>query len=351
MEFTAQQIAEYLHGEIIGDPTVKVHDFSKIEEGENGTLSFLSNPKYSHYIYESNASIILVNRDFESDRELKSTLIKVDNAYESLANLLSMIEQFKPKKNGVSALAHISASANIGVNVYIAPFVFVGEGAEIGNYAYIDASCYIGENTKIGENTLLHAGVRVEKECVVGKNCILQAGAVVGSDGFGFAPTQDGTYKKIPQVGNVVIEDNVEVGANTTIDRATLGSTIIRKGVKLDNLVQIAHNVEIGENTVIAAQSGVAGTSKIGKQCVLAGQVGISGHIEIADGCVFGAQTGVPNNVKEPNSIMQGYPAVPVGTFRRASVVYKNLPELQRTVNELQKQIENLKLVLGNTKH
>ena len=175
MEFTAQQIAEYLHGEIIGDPTVKVHDFSKIEEGENGTLSFLSNPKYSHYIYESNASIILVNRDFESDRELKSTLIKVDNAYESLANLLSMIEQFKPKKNGVSALAHISASANIGVNVYIAPFVFVGEGAEIGNYAYIDASCYIGENTKIGENTLLHAGVRVEKECVVGKNCILQA--------------------------------------------------------------------------------------------------------------------------------------------------------------------------------
>ena len=343
MEFTAQQIAEYLHGEIIGDPTVKVHDFSKIEEGENGTLSFLSNPKYSHYIYESNASIILVNRDFESDRELKSTLIKVDNAYESLANLLSMIEQFKPKKNGVSALAHISVSANIGVNVYIAPFVFVGEGAEIGNYAYIDASCYIGENTKIGENTLLHAGVRVEKECVVGKNCILQAGAVVGSDGFGFAPTQDGTYKKIPQVGNVVIEDNVEVGANTTIDRATLGSTIIRKGVKLDNLVQIAHNVEIGENTVIAAQSGVAGSSKIGKQCVLAGQVGISGHIEIADGCVFGAQTGVPNNVKEPNSIMQGYPAVPVGTFRRASVVYKNLPELQRTIHELKKQVEELK--------
>ena len=324
MEYTAQQIAEYLHGEIIGDPAVKVREFSKIEEGENGTLSFLSNPKYSHYLYESNASIILVNRDFEPEKEVKATLIKVDNAYESLAMLLSSIEQLKPKKNGVSALAHISPSAKIGINVYIAPFVF--------------------ENVKIGENTQLHAGVRVEKECIIGKNCIIQAGAVVGSDGFGFAPANDGSYRKIPQVGNVVIEDDVEVGANTTIDRATLGSTIIRRGVKLDNLVQIAHNVEIGENTVIAAQSGIAGSTKIGKKCVLAGQVGISGHIEIADGCVFGAQTGVPNNVKEPNSIMQGYPAVPVGTFRRASVVYKNLPDLQRTVNELQKQIENLKL-------
>lgn len=346
MEFTAHQIAEYLQGEILGDPSAKVHDFSKIEEGRAGTLSFLSNPKYNHFIYQSDATIILVNRDFVPEKQVKATLIKVDNAYESLAMLMLLVEQFKPKKNGVSPLAHISPSAKIGVNVYIAPFVFVGEGAEIGNYAFIDASGYIGENAKIGENTVLHAGVKIEKECEIGNNCIIHAGAVVGSDGFGFAPTQDGSYKKIPQVGNVVIEDNVEVGANTTIDRATLGSTIIRKGVKLDNLVQIAHNVEIGENTVVAAQSGVAGSSKIGKQCVLAGQVGISGHIEIADGCVFGAQTGVPNNVKEPNSIMQGYPALPAGNFRRSSVVYKNLPELQRTVNELQKQLEALKAKL-----
>ena len=347
MEFTAQQIAEYLHGEILGDSSAKVNDFSKIEEGGIGTLSFLSNPKYSHFIYQSNASIILVNRDFEAEKDVKATLIKVDNAYESLAMLMTLIEQYKPKKNGVSPLAHISPSAKIGVNVYIAPFVYVGEGAEIGNYASIDASSYIGENVRIGESTQIHAGVKIEKECEIGKNCIIHAGAVVGSDGFGFAPIQDGTYKKIPQVGNVLIEDNVEVGANTTIDRATLGSTIIRKGVKLDNLVQIAHNVEIGENTVVAGQSGVAGSSKIGKHCVLGGQVGVSGHIVIADGCMFGAQTGVPNNVKEPNSIMQGYPAVPIGTFRRASVVYKNLPDLQRTVNDLQKQIEELKAKLG----
>lgn len=347
MEFSAQQIAEYLHGEIIGNPSVKVHDFAKIEEGENGTLSFLSNPKYNHFIYDSNASIILVNRDFEPEKEVKATLIKVDNAYESLAMLMSLIEQYKPKKNGVSSLAHISASAKIGTNVYIAPYVYVGEGAEIGNYAYIDALSYIGDNAKIGENTHLHSGVKVEKECVIGKNCILHAGVVVGSDGFGFAPTNDGSYIKIPQVGNVVIEDDVEIGANTTVDRATLGNTIIHKGVKLDNLVQIAHNVEIGENTVIAAQSGVAGSTKIGRQCVLAGQVGVAGHIEIADGCVFGAQTGIANTVKEPKSIMQGYPAVPVGIFRRASVVYKNLPDLLKTINELQKQVDELKAKLG----
>ena len=343
MEFSAQQVASFLNGEIIGDPTVSVHDFSKIEEGQTGTLSFLSNPKYNQYIYDCNSSIVLVNRSFVPEREVKPTLIKVDNAYESLAVLMGIVEEHKPKKNGVSPLAFISPTARIGANVYVAPYVFVGENVEIGNYTTIDASAYIGDGVKVGNNCQLHAGVKIEKECVVGNNCILHAGVVIGSDGFGFAPTDEGTYRKIPQTGNVILEDNVEVGANATIDRATLGSTIIRKGVKIDNLVQIAHNVEVGENTVIAAQSGVAGSTKLGKQCILAGQVGIAGHLEIADGSIFGAQTGVPGSLKTPNQIYQGYPAVPAGIFRRATVVFKSLPELQKTVFELQKQLDELK--------
>ena len=339
MEFSAQQISDYLKGNVIGNPDVKVSGFSAIENGEVGTLSFLSNPKYSHYLYETNASIVLVNKDFKPQKEVSPTLVQVDNAYEALAMLLGLV-----KKNGVSPQAFISPSAKIGTNVYIAPFVFVGEGAEIGNYASIDANSYIGESAKIGESTLLHAGVKVEQECEIGNNCILHAGVVVGADGFGFAPTPEGTYRKIPQVGNVIIEDNVEIGANTTIDRGTLGSTIIRQGVKLDNLVQIAHNVEVKKNTVIAAQSGIAGSTTIGENCVLGGQVGVAGHIEIADGCMFGAQTGVPNSIKEPKSVMQGYPAVPVSVFRRASVVYKNLPELQKIVNELQREREARKV-------
>ena len=342
MEFTAQQIAEYLQGEVFGDPTVKVNDFSKIEEGKEGTLSFLSNPKYSHYIYDSEASIILINRDFIPEREVKATLIRVDNAYESLAKLLILTEEYKTQKNGISSLAHIANSAKIGSNVYIAPFVVIEDDAEIGDNVVIEASGFIGRNVKIGDNTQFHANVKVEKDCVVGKNCIFHCGVVIGSDGFGFAPTEDGSYLKIPQIGNVVIEDDVEIGANSTIDRATMGSTFIHKGVKIDNLVQIAHNVEIGENTVIASQSGVAGSTKVGKHCVLAGQVGLSGHIEIADGCIFGAQTGVANSVKKPNSILQGYPAVPVELFRRSSVVYKNLPDLQKTVYEIQKQVKEL---------
>lgn len=338
MEFSAQQISDHLKGNVIGNPEVKVSGFSTIEDGKPGTLSFLSNPKYNHFIYETNASIVLVNKDFIPEKDVKTTLLQVENAYEALAMLLSWVEQMKPKKNGVSPQAFISPSAKIGANVYIAPFAYIGEGAEIGNYTSIEANCYIGDNATVGENSQLHAGVKVEKECEIGNNCIIHAGVVIGADGFGFAPTSDGSYRKIPQVGNVVIEDDVEIGANTTIDRATLGSTIIRQGVKLDNLVQIAHNVEVKKNTVIAAQSGVAGSTIIGENCVLAGQVGIAGHIEIADGCIFGAQTGVSNSIKEPKSVMQGYPAVPVSVFRRASVVYKNLPELQRVVHELQRK-------------
>jgi UDP-3-O-[3-hydroxymyristoyl] glucosamine N-acyltransferase len=342
MEFTAQQIADFLQGEIQGDASVKVSDFSKIEEGRKGTLSFLSNPKYNHYIYESEASLILVNRDFEPEFEVKATLIKVDNAYESLAKLLTFVERSKEKKTGISELASIAPSAKIGENVYIAPFVVVDENAEIGNNVVISSHCSIGEDVKIGNDVHLHTGVKICSKCVIEDNCIFHAGVVIGSDGFGFAPTGDGSYQKIPQTGNVIIESNVEIGANSTVDRATLGSTIIRKGVKIDNLVQIAHNVEIGENTVIASQSGVAGSTKVGKNCVFAGQVGIAGHLQIADGSIFGAKTGVPNSIKQPNMAHQGYPAIPVAIFRRSSVVYKNLPELQKIIYDLQRRINEL---------
>lgn len=342
MEFTAQQIADFLKGKIEGDSNVKVHDFSKIEEGVPGTLSFLSNPKYSSYLYESKASIILINKDFELEKEVQATLIRVDNAYESLAALLSLAEQYAPGKSGISELSYISPSAEIGENSYIAPFVYIGDNVVIGKNASIHAHSCIEDNTKIGDNLTMYSGVKVYKKTVIGNNCTLHAGVVVGGDGFGFAPTEDGSYKKIPQVGNVIIEDNVEIGANSTIDRATIGSTIIRKGVKIDNLVQIAHNVEIDTNTVIASQCGIAGSTKVGKNCVFAGQVGIAGHLHIAEGSIFGAQTGVPNSIKTPNQAYQGYPAIPVANFRRATVVYKNLPDLQKIIYELQKKIVEL---------
>jgi UDP-3-O-[3-hydroxymyristoyl] glucosamine N-acyltransferase len=342
MEFTAQQIADFLGGAIQGNPSIKVSDFSKIEEGKPGTLSFLSNPKYSQYIYDSQASIILVNKDFHPEREVQSTLILVDDAYQSLARLLSMVDQAKPKKTGISPLAFISESAVIGENAYIAPFVYIGEHVTIGNNVSLHPHSCVEDGAKLGENVTLFSGVKVYYNCEIGNNCTLHSGSVIGSDGFGFAPSEDGTYKKIPQMGNVVLEDNIEIGANTVVDRATLGSTIIRQGVKIDNLVQVAHNVEVGMNTVIAAQTGISGSTKLGKQCILAGQVGIAGHLHIADGTIFGAQTGVPNSVKTPNQTLQGYPAVPVMTFHRASVVYKNLPELQKTVYALQKKIQEL---------
>jgi len=342
MEFTAQQIADFLEGEIQGDPTIKVSDFSKIEEGKPGTLSFLSNPKYSQYIYDSQASVILVNKDFQPEREIQSTLIKVDDAYQSLARLLTLVDQTKPRKTGISTMAYISESAVIGENAYIAPFVYIGDHVTIGKNASLHPHSCLEDGAKLGNNVILFSGVKVYYNCVIGNNCTLHSGSVIGSDGFGFSPTEDGSYKKIPQMGNVVLEDNIEIGANTVVDRATLGSTIVRQGVKIDNLVQIAHNVEVGSNTVIAAQTGISGSTKLGKQCILAGQVGIAGHLHIADGTIFGAQTGVPNNVKKPNQTLQGYPAVPVMTFHRASVVYKNLPELQKTVYALEKKIQEL---------
>lgn len=342
MEFTAQQIADLLGGEIQGNPLVKVNDFSKIEEGKPGTLSFLSNPKYSQFIYESQASIVLVNKDFHPEKEVQATLIRVEDAYHSLATLLSLVDQTKPKKTGISPLAFVSESANIGENAYIQPFAYIGESVTIGKNARIHPNCSIENGAVLGENVTLYSGVKVYNDCVIGNNCILHSGAVIGSDGFGFAPTEDGSYKKIPQMGNVVLEDNVEIGANSIVDRATLGSTTIRKGVKIDNLVQIAHNVEVGENTVIAAQTGISGSTKLGKQCILAGQVGLAGHLLIADGTIFGAQTGVPNSVKIPNQTLQGYPAIPVMNFHKSAIVHKNLPELQKLIYAMQKRIEEL---------
>ena len=342
MEFIAQQIADFLGGEIQGNPSVKVSDFSKIEEGKPGTISFLSNPKYTQYIYESQASIILVNKDFQPEREVLATLIRVNVAYQSLAKLLSMVDQAKPKKTGISPLAFISETAEISENVYIAPFAFIGENVKIGQKSRIHASCSIEDGAKIGENVTLYSGVKVYYNCVVGNNCILHSGVVIGSDGFGFAPIDDGSYQKIPQMGNAVLEDDVEIGSNSIVDRATLGSTIVRKGVKIDNLVQVAHNVEIGENTVIAAQTGISGSTKLGKRCILGGQVGLAGHIQIADGTIFGAQAGQANSISKPNQMFMGSPAFDLRTFQRSSIAFKNLSEMQKLIYTLQRRIDEL---------
>ena len=343
MEFTARQIADYINGDIEGNPEVKVSSFSKIEEGKPGSLSFLSNPKYSKYIYESNADIILINKDFVPEFPVKATLIRVENAYESLAKLLTLAEQANQRKTGISLQAFISETAEIGQGAYIEPFVYIGENVSIGENASIYSSASIAENVKIGENVTIYAGVKIYKDCFIGNNCTLHAGVVVGSDGFGFASSSDGIYNKIPQTGNVVIEDNVEIGANTTVDRATLGSTIIRKGVKIDNLVQIAHNVEIGENTVIAAQTGISGSTKVGKNCIIAGQAGLAGHLHIADKTIIAAQSGIPNSVKNSGEILMGYPAIALRDFQRSSIVFKKLPDLQKLVYELKRQINEQK--------
>lgn len=342
MEFTAKQIAEYLHGTVEGNPDVKLSDLSKIEEGRPGTLTFLSNPKYTNFIYETKASACLVNKDFEPENHIDTTLIRVDNAYECLAQLLTLVNSIKPQKQGIDPRAIIHESAKIGENVYVGPYAVIGIGVIVGDNTKIYPHCFIDDNVTIGSNATIYAGAKIYDNCKIGNRCIVHAGAVLGADGFGFAPDADGHFHKIPQIGNVVLEDDVEVGANTTIDRATMGSTIIRRGVKLDNLVQIAHNVEVNTDTVIAAQSGIAGSSKVGSNCMLGGQVGIAGHIHVADGSVFGAQTGVPNNIKEPGKTWQGYPAMPIVGFRKLSVVQKQLPDLAKKIYDLEKQIKAL---------
>lgn len=341
MKFTAQQIAAFLQGEVIGNPEASVSEFAKIEEGREGCLSFLANPKYEEYIYTTKSSIVLVNKDFEPAKELAVTLIKVENAYASLAQLLQLAESVKPKKTGVSSLAYIASSAEIGENAYIAPFAYIGENSKIGEGARIDAHSFIGDNVRIGNNVSVGVGVKIMDGCVIGDNFTAQPGAVIGADGFGFAPS-NGEYTKIPQVGNVVIEDNVEVGANTTIDRATMGSTYIRKGTKLDNLIQVAHNVDLGENNVFAAQVGIAGSTKIGSNCMFGGQVGIAGHLQIGDNVKLGAQSGVMSNIPAGETWV-GYPATKSTVFMRGHASAMRLPDLMKTVQTLQKELNELK--------
>lgn len=342
MEFTAQQIADYLHGSVEGDRNVRLSELSKIEEGRLGTLTFLSNPKYTHYIYSTKASAVLVDADFVPEHPVEATLIRVPSAYQALAQLLTLVDSLKPKKHGVHEKAVVASSAKIGENVYIAPYAVVGENVVIGDNSKIYPHVHLDDGVRVGADCILYAGVAVYENCVIGNRCIIHAGAVIGADGFGFAPDAEGHYHKIPQIGNVLLEDDVEIGANTTVDRATMGSTVVRRGVKIDNLNQVAHNVEIGEDTVMAAQSGIAGSSKLGRRCVVAGQVGFAGHIHVADGSTFGAQTGVPSSIREEGQIWQGYPAMPVGTFRRMAVVQKQLPDLLKTVQQLERRIKEL---------
>jgi UDP-3-O-[3-hydroxymyristoyl] glucosamine N-acyltransferase len=344
MEFKAQQIAQILNGKVEGNLDVKVNNFSKIEEGKPNTLTFLANLKYSPFIYETKASVVLVNEDFIPEKELPATLtlIRVPNAYAALAQLLSLVEQAKNKKQGIETPSFISASAKIPEkNKYIGAFAYIGENAQLGENVAVYPNTYIGDNVQIGENTIIYAGVKIYEGCKIGKNCIIHAGAVIGSDGFGFAKEGE-SYKKIPQLGNVVVEDNVEIGANTTIDRAVMDSTIIRQGVKLDNLIQIAHNVEIGENTGIAAQVGISGSTKVGKNNMIGGQVGLGGHIKTGDNVNIGAQSGIISNIESGRNIL-GSPAIDVSNFFRSSVIFPKLPEIYRQVHQLQKEIEWLK--------
>lgn len=348
MEFTAKQIAAYVGGEIVGDENATVCTFAKIEEGVKGALSFLSNPKYASYIYDTQSSIVLVNNNFIPEKPIQATLIKTANAYESLAKLMALYESVKPKKKGISTMTSIAASATIGEDVYIGPFVYIGENAVIGNNTIIEANTSIGDNATIGSNCLLYNNVTIYHDCKVGNRCILHAGSVVGSDGFGFAPGANG-YEKIPQIGIAILEDDVEIGANTCIDRATMGATIIKRGVKLDNMVQVAHNVIIDEHTVMAAQCGVAGSTKVGNWCMVGGQAGISGHIKIGNQVKVGGHSGVTNNVQDGKAVM-GFPAFEHTQFARAAVIFKKLPEMYREMDSLKKEIESLKQQLADGK-
>ncbi|MDF9831000.1 UDP-3-O-(3-hydroxymyristoyl)glucosamine N-acyltransferase [Parabacteroides sp. PF5-6] len=341
MEFTAQQIADFLNGAVDGDPTIKISTFSKIEEGTPGSLTFLANPKYEHYIYETKASAALVNTDFKPEKPVSTTLIRVPNAYAALAMLLNMVEQAKPKKKGIDPTAFVSASARVGEDCYIGNLAYIGEGTTIGKNCMIYPYAYVGDFVTVGDGTIIYPHVSIYEGCRIGQRCILHSGAVIGSDGFGFAPEGE-SYSKIPQMGNVVIEDDVEIGANTAIDRAVMGSTTIRKGVKLDNLVQIAHNVEVGENTVMAAQVGIAGSVKVGKHCMFGGQVGLAGHITVADNVTFGAQAGVISSVKEETTLL-GAPAIQAKNFMRSSAIFNRLPDIYRSMGQMQREIEELK--------
>jgi UDP-3-O-[3-hydroxymyristoyl] glucosamine N-acyltransferase len=343
MEFTASAIAGFLKGEIEGNPDTIVNTVAKIEEGHEGALSFLANPKYEHYIYTTLSSIVLVNKTFVPSSKVNATLIKVDNAYEAFASLLTLVDKARQRKKGIHPTAIIEDSAKIGGEVYIGPFVYIGENCSIGEGTSVFPHVFIGDNTRVGDNCTLNSGVKIYHDCIIGSGCTIHAGTVIGSDGFGFAPQSESEFMKIPQLGNVVIEDNVEIGANVSIDRATIGSTIIRKGVKLDNLIQIGHNVEIGENTVMAGQTGIAGSTKIGKNCMFGGQVGIAGHLKIADGTKIGAQAGILGDVKNENSVILGSPAFDHKDYLKSTVIFRKLPDLKSKVDDLARDVNTLK--------
>ena len=339
MKFTATQIAGLLEGEVEGNPQIAVHKLSKIEEGEKGSLTFLANPKYTSFIYSTKASITIVNKDFIPEQDLSTTLIKVEDAYKSFSKLLEYYNQVKNNKSGIENPTFISESAAYGDGFYLGAFSYLGDNVKIGENVKIYPNVYIGDNVTIGNNVIVYAGAKIYSESIIGETCVIHSGAIIGADGFGFTPNEKGEYSKVPQTGNVILEENVDVGAGTTIDRATLGSTILRKGVKLDNQIQIAHNVEIGEHTAIAAQTGIAGSTKIGKYCLIGGQVGIVGHITIGDRVRIQAQSGIGRNVKD-DEVLQGSPALNYGDYNKSYVHFKNLPKLVNTITNLEKKVE-----------
>ena len=341
MEFTAQQIAELIKGRVEGDKDAKVSSFAKIEEGHEGAISFLSNKKYLHYIYETKSSVVLVDESLALERNVNCTLIRVKSAYEAVAQLLQLYESMKPRKRGISDLAFIDPTAAIGEDCYIGPFAYVGPKCVIGDNSIIHPHAALGDNVIVGKNTEIHSNAVIYHDCKVGNRCILHAGCVIGADGFGFAPSENG-YDKIPQIGIVTIEDDVEIGANTCVDRSTMGSTYIRNGVKLDNLVRIAHNTDIGANTVMSSQVGVAGSTKVGEWCMFGGQVGISGHITIGNKVMLGAQSGVPGSIKDGQQLI-GTPPMEMRSYFKSQAIFRRLPEMYNEINKLRKEIEELK--------
>jgi UDP-3-O-[3-hydroxymyristoyl] glucosamine N-acyltransferase len=339
MKFTAEQIADILEGEVVGNPQAEVFRLAKIEEGTDGSLTFLANPKYQQYIYSTQATITIVNRNFEPESDIFTTLIKVDDAYQSFSKLLEYYNQVKLMKSGIEQPSVISENVTYGENLYLGSFCYIGKNVKIGDNVKIYPNTFVGDNVIIGNNTILFAGVRIYSETEIGTGCTIHSGAIIGSDGFGFVPNDEGVYSKIPQIGNVIIEDNVDIGSCTTVDRATLGSTVIKKGVKLDNQIQIAHNVVIGENTVIASQTGVAGSTKIGSNCIIGGQVGIVGHITIGNGVRIQAQSGVGKNIPD-GDIIQGSPALGYNDFNKSYVHFRNFPKIVADIDELKQQIK-----------
>ena len=343
MKFLASQIAALLNGTVEGNPDTEVWNVAKIEEGATGMLSFLANPKYTPYIYETKSSVVIVNKDFVAEKPIETTLIRVDDAYASFAKLLAFYDQVSQDKKGVSSLAFVSSSAKCGDDLYLGEFAFIGENVTIGNNVKVYPQVYVGDGCVIGDNTILYPGVRLYRNTVVGRRCIIHAGAVIGADGLGFAPQEDGHYEKIPQVGNVMIDDDVEIGANTTIDRSTMGSTHIHKGVKLDNLIHLAHNVEIGENSALAAQVGVSGSTHLGKNCVVGGQSGFVGHLHIANGSKFGGQCGIMGSIKEENQEFMGTPIQPLRQYLKTNARFRHLDEMARQLETLEKELAELK--------